>query len=352
MSAPTMGTGLAGSNGGALTPMLGRLDSNNRLNVFDNYSAIPSSRFWVGYMLADGQDPHIQLNPGGTRAGVAALNPGTTGDILGRNDLDVFRIGAELAITPRFSIAAQGQHVFPYDVTDSESDWTNPQLVFKHVILHTPDVAWSGVAGFNFEVGTEPIVVNDTQAKFFLGSLYYADISDRWYSQGGINFNIPFGQDVATFDWTVGFGWWIYRHPALYGSWPQNKCGGGGGCGCSDPFLAYEGYGPRGYGCGGGCGGCGCREPFFLGVTPSFYFLGKHAMGDNDSFDPFNGLTLVTPGGVALAQYEEPRHVVDFTLGGTIHMRGNLALNLGWSFPLTGPNARRHEFLTALNWYF
>lgn len=364
-----MGTGLAGSSGGALTPMLGRIDSNNRLNIFDNQSAIPTTRFWVGYLAADGQDPHVRLAPGFLPGSVAALNPGTTGDITGRNDVSVFRLGAEYAFTPRFSISAQGQHVWAHDVTDSASDWTNPQLMFKHIILRTPDVQWSGVAGVNFEVGTDPYTINDTHSRLFLGSLYYTDIGQKWYSQGGVNFTIPTGQDVATFDWTVGFGWWWYRHPQLIEEATRQvrgrsgRYGGCGGCGGYDfgydPFLYGDGYGPGQGFCRGGCPHCGSRGPFILGVTPSFYFLGKHAMGDNDSFDPFNGVVLTDATGAVtgipgttVGQYEEPRHVVDFTLGGTIHMRHGLALNLAWSFPVTGPNARRDEFLMALNWYY
>ena len=39
-----------GAGSGANTAFIGRLDQNNRFNLFDNMSAIPRSRVWLGYL--------------------------------------------------------------------------------------------------------------------------------------------------------------------------------------------------------------------------------------------------------------------------------------------------------------
>ncbi len=322
---------------------LGRMDSNNRLNVFDNYSAIPTSRLWVGYQLTDRQQSDVRLVNGATAAQFAALNGGRT--LLGQNSAQLLRAGGELAFTPRFSIAVQGQYTWPGDDNAAQEDWTNPQIIVKHVITQGPFTTVSGVFGIAIEAGSDRFVINDASTRVIPGVLFHHAVNQDVFVQGGGSFSFASRNDTNTFDWSLGFGWWAYRAPGA--GLPRYQQ--------FDHCVDSDTYGTRG-GCGScrrGCGGCRpwCRGKWIQGIAPGVYFFGKHALNDNDRLNAF-GLNYTDPTGLAVARYEEGRHILDITVGGTVLLKHNLSLNLGYSFPITGARARNNEFLMALNWNF
>lgn len=337
-----------GLTGAAFANNPGRMDSNNRLNIFDNYSAIPTSRLWIGYQVTDRQRSDVRLVNGSSAADFAALNNGQT--VIGDNGATLLRAGGEFAFTPRFSIALQGQYTWPGDDNGAQEDWTNPQLLFKHVLKQDRFTTISGVFGIAIEAGSDTGVINDASTRVIPGVLFYHDLAPDLFTQGGASFSFASRNDTNTFDWSLGLGWWAYRTP--YAGLPRyqqfDHCVDAGPC-CGGR-RRWGGCGRRGCGrCGGGCNRC--DEKWIRGIAPGIYLFGKHAMNDNDRLNAF-GLTYTDAFGNEVAKYEEGRHIIDMTLGGTVLLKHNLSMNLGYSFPLTGPRARNNEFLMALNWNY
>lgn len=326
---PQLVASAAGS--GANTPMLGRLDSNNRFNMFDNMSAIPKSRVWFGYQLSEGNNTNVTLTPAGTGAML-----GTAAGILNRHHQNTYRFGMEYAVSCDLSVAFQGQYVTPFDASGPQEDWTNPQMMVKYVLNRGCQSVLSGTLGYAPEASTTGTVINDDHDRVYPGILYYRQLSDDSFLQAGSQFGIPVHGEQYTWDWALSYGFWAYRHSSI-----DPCCSCGGGCGCG-------GYGG---GCGSSCGcGCQCDQPCLLGIVPQIELLGKHVIGDTT----FNAPSGLPSGGPFIPWFvgEEPRHIMDVTIGTQMILKNNVSIGSGVSFPITGGNARSTEFMATLNYGF
>ncbi len=347
--APAFNPGFAGtaaptSTGGTATPMLGRLDSGNRFNFFDNQSAIPQSRAWFTYMATEGNDNHLRLtqtgeyfqNGGFTIFGYSSFKEMTQDldkpfdpDILQRHKQNTYRFGVEVALSDELSFVAQGQYVDPHKIQGLDDAWTAPQFMFKQVLLSSPnrDSVVSGTFAFSPEVGIDGQVITMPEAYVYPGMLFYEELSQDLVLQGGVQFGIPVQGDVYTLDWSVSLGYWLYRHESMFF---DNPC---------------------------------VKKPWLLGVMPMVEILGKHLLDDGtirgmaelaDDVDTSQGDIFTTPSGFyePFVEYDEPRDIVDVTIGSQFYLRNNIIFGTAVSFPISGGQVRSTEWMANINYLF
>ena len=334
-----------GGAGGAGTAILGRLDSNNRFNLFDNMSAIPRSRVWASYIYSKGTstDVKVQDTIGGAYAG--ALSSGTIPDVRNRFAQHAFRGGLEYALSDDFSVAVQGQYVVNEDPQVAE-DWTNPQFLAKYVLYRSycQDLIVSGTLGYAPEVSSDTLVVRDNEARVYPGLLAYYQVDEDLFLNMGTQVNIALEGDRHAWDWSLGAGYWAYRHESID---PRFNVG-----------FANGGYYGGGY--HGACGGCSscCEQPLLLGVVPKIELFGHHVLTDATVNNPYginsnSAFASLLSSGVEITS-EEPRHIIDLTVGSTFVLRDNISIGSGISLPLTTGRdvARQFEVLTTINYGF
>lgn len=363
--------------------ILGRADTANRFNFMDNMGASPRSRVFGAYQFAQSQNNAVfgssdlnelfdnlatsngqsqfinftgfgsglagqpMVNPDGSAASAGQLKDlftaansgtGTTTDYLEFPDSNLYRFGFEYALTPDFSFALQGQYVAPIGGGEQPADFTNPLIQLKHVFYRSDMTIVSGIVAISPEIKHRRAAIQEKTSRINPGFLFlhqFAD-DDRWMLQGGTGFSIPTRPDqITTWDYGLSIGRFIYRHESLVTGEPSDK--------------------------------------FLLGIIPQLEVLGKEIIGDNGVRGAFGlnssppqtapGTTSPVDGSttVYLPQdptrsfrqatfiYEEPRHVVDLTVGASFIFRKQMAFNAGLSFPVTGGSARALEFLTSFN---
>lgn len=363
--------------------MLGRADTANRFNVMDNMGALPRSRVFGGYQFVQAQNNAVFgsanldelfsvlnsasgqaafINFTGFGSGLAGqptvrpngspdsenqlrdlfttANSGTesTEKFLLFPDSNLYRFGFEYALTPDFSFAMQGQYVAPIGDTEQPADFTNPLIQLKHVLYRDDLTVISGVLGISPEIPHRKAAIQELTTRFNPGVLFFRQFADddRWLLQGGTGFSIPSKDDqIMTWDYGLSIGRFVYRHESL--------------------LTGKE------------------SDQFLLGVIPMLEVLGKEIIGDNtvrgafglNSDAPQTALGTVSPvdgsRSIYLPQdpsrsfdqatfiYNEPRHVVDLTVGTSFILSHNRTFNVGLSFPVTGGSARALEFLTSYN---
>lgn len=362
--------------------ILGRADTANRFNFFDNMGAIPRSRVFGAYQFAQsqnnavfgsanldelfsildtasGQAAFISFTGYGSGlAGQPTVTPGAPGaeqdlrDLFtaensgtGRTeeyllfpDSNLYRFGIEYALTPDFSVALQGQYVAPIDSSEQAADFTNPLIQLKHVLFRDDLTVISGVVGISPEISHRKAAIQEKTSRINPGVLFFRQFpdDDRWFIQGGTGFSIPTKEDqIMTWDYGLSIGRFIYRHESLLTGEPTDK--------------------------------------FLLGIVPQFEVLGKEIVGSNvvrgafglsssaphtapGTFSPVDGSTTIyfpQDPSLSFSQatfvYNEPRHVVDLTMGASFIFSHDRTLNVGLSVPVTGGNARALEFLTSFN---
>lgn len=300
-----------GMGGGAGTMILGRADALNRFNLFDNMSAEPITRAWFAFQAIEGLNTNVVGNPA-----------------LGRPNQDLYRFGFEYAFSDVSSFAAQGMYNVTSDTGTGigalEESWSNPQFLFKRVLYRNCCSTVAGTIGFVPEVSTQASTINESFSRVQPGVLAFRDLGNDWFVQGGAQLNIPLkGNATTSADWAVSLGKWLYRHESLDG--------------CGDQ----------------------CCLPWIVGMTGQVEMLGKHVTGDSTISGGFFVLeedpdsTPTNP--IFFAQtfdFEEARHVLDMTFGTNILLRNNTAVGLGYSFPITGNEVRRGEFIVSYNIFF
>ncbi|MCA9113454.1 MAG: hypothetical protein KDA79_00090 [Planctomycetaceae bacterium] len=356
MGAAPAASAAGGAGGGAGGGFLGRLDSNNRFNLFDNMSAIPTSRVWASYIYTEGTNTNTILTPyGRTLSGlssptaIAALrSAGITGDIRDDFDQHAFRGGIEYAFSDDFSLAVQGQYVVTDDSQAAE-DWTNPQIMAKYVLYRScyNDLIVSGTLGYAPEVGSDKLVYRDNQARLYPGLLAYYQASEDLFLSLGTQLNVPLEGDKYAADWAIGAGYWAYRHESID---PRFNVG-----------FANGGYYGGGY--GGYCNSCQ-QQPLLLGIVPKIELFGHHVLSDATQADPYGvsnyelsqalNFAGITTTGQDIFVEEEPRHIIDLTVGSTFVLRDNISVGVGLSVPLSAGRdyARQTEFLSTINYGF
>lgn len=363
--------------------IVGRADTANRFNVFDNMGAVPRSRVFGAYQFAQSQNNAVLGSAnlgdlfdnlstasgqatfinftgyGSGRAGQPLVTPdgsagsagqlrdlftventgtGRTEDFLLFPNSNLYRLGFEYALTPDFSFAVQGQYVAPIDVSEQPSDFSNPLIQLKHVLYRDDLTVFSGVLGISPEIPHRTAAAQEKTSRLNPGILFWRQSADddRWLLQGGTGFSIPTREDqITTWDYGLSVGRFIYRHESLMTGEPTNK--------------------------------------FLLGIIPQFEVLGKEIVGSNvvrgafglssvaphtapGTFSPVDGSTTIflpqdpsSSFDQAVFVYEEPRHVVDLTVGTSFIFSQQRSLNLGLSFPVTGGSARALEFITSFS---
>jgi hypothetical protein len=318
---------------------IGRVDQNNRLNLFDSQSAIPRDRVWYSFQFAD--DYNLS-----TFADDEEDEPAFTEDDeeVRRADEYLHRFGAELVVCRDFSIAFQGQVTDYPDVDQLETDFSNPQVMLKYVLHEDCCSVYSVVLGATFQTSNEfeagpafpadeedfETVIDEDTSRIFPGFLAYEQWSRDCFLHYGFQFGLPTEEEqIHTFDWLIGTGYWLWRDCGC--------CHGCGGCG--------HGCGGCGHGCGGcGCGhGCGYRDT--RGLVLQLELLGKHVLGENEIEGPFG---LPEDDFV----FVEDENVVDLTVGGTVFCGDGVTAAAGFSFPITDDNVREAEFITTLGYLF
>lgn len=387
---------------GANTPQLGRNDQINRLNLFDNMSAAPQSRAWVGYQAVAGFNTGLR----GTDEFIHFVQPrpiferstdtfvdsfGTTirtdtiREVFRDSPADVdailrqytgidttffrynqrlFRVGVEWAPCncDCFSVSVQGQHVNP-EADGPDEDWTNPQIMLKWAFARDCDTVVSAILGVTPETETDVGEINEPDTKIYPGLLFYEGITDCLFLQGGFQFGIPMHRnEVDTADWSVSLGYWLYRD-----TYPHHAY-----CGPPNLLRAFK----------------------ITGIIPQINLLGKHTLNNHLIVGPFGLPTAVpnlstnatevitetvteTPSGIGggggstvtttvtstptiltqsfpagLVIYDEPTAVLDFTVGGQIIFANSIQVGLGYSFPITHGEVRDGEFLSNVTYLF
>jgi hypothetical protein len=301
------------------TPQLGRLDQANRLNLFDNMSAMPNNKVWFGLQYTSGINTGI--GPGEDAGpGFGAAFPGLVAQQKQLN----YRIGAEVLVTCETSIAFQGQYF--QNLTDDVGgegfgdDWSNPQCMLKQVIARDCDTVLSATLGLTTQTAIERGDFDENTTKFYPGMLYYETLSPQLFTQGGFQFGIPVRDDqITTFDWSLSLGYWLYQDCSLV----------------------------RGH--------CCCNRGQITGIIPQVNLLGKHTVGDDTRANAFGIPTFVPAGGGGFDEiflYTEPQHVLDLSVGTLIIIGCDVQVGLGYSFPITSEDTRDNEFLSYVNYLF
>jgi hypothetical protein len=359
LAAPTAPAFAATDLGEGSAVMLGRGDQNQRFNLFDHMAAIPQTRAWFGFQYMNDYTTGLSLSSSfidfmfsnGFSDQEAILDElaahGISSDVFTDRKVFLYRAGVEVALCPNFSLAAQWEY-FTVNGETVEDGFNNPQIMAKYVLCRSDSCVVSAILGFEPETETDPFEFKEERSRLYPGALFYKDCGD-FILQGGFQFGIPLSENqVHTFDWALSLGYWLYRNPR-----------------CCDLGCAYSRYG-NGCGgcsgCGGGdwCGGCGWLKGSILGVIPQVELYGKHVLGDATVTSPFNTPTFFDiddslPGDEysgTIFLFEEPRNVIDLTIGANILVTRSCSIATGVSFPLTGDDVRNFEYLLYLNYSY
>jgi hypothetical protein len=287
------------SGGGTGTDMIGRSDFFNRFNLFDTQSAIPRNRVWFNFQRNE------DFNPGLIPNTALPLTPTTIAAVHDRPTQYLYRGGVELALTPYLSFAAQQQYIAMTDTTFYNPSWGDPQFMLKCVVSQDHDRTVSAILGVSPHLSQSPGEIRSPRARIYPGFLFYRSLNEVLFTQGGAQFGLPLATrgDIVTFDYAFSTGFWLYR----------------------------------------ACETKSCRRPWLTGVAPQVEFFGQHAFWDSHVTNP--------PQGGATTVLQQGRHVVDVTLGTSIFFR-NLLFGAGYSFPVTGAEARRGEIIGTLQYRF
>jgi hypothetical protein len=231
--------------------------------------------------------------------------------ITSRRDEILYRFGAEVALTDRFSLAAQQQYISAFDTATgdfADSSWSSPQLMAKFAVIANECTVGSATLGLQPQTSITDSEIRDHNTILYPGFLLYRVVSDDLFMQAGTQFGVPFSSNpIYTWDWALSVGYWLYRNDYVM------ECG---------------------------------RRPLLTGVVPQAELFGKHVVNNE-----VTGNTFEDAFGVFGLQVEQPRDVIDMTLGARFFFR-RLSWASGFSFPHTGSNVRRNEWLNTFQFNF
>lgn len=284
--------------------MLGRGDSVNRFNIFDNMNALPQNRVWYGYQsLSDfktGFGEHLnQLYP-----------------LAQYRIVQLHRLGMEWAWGNALSLTVQGQYVASTGTVANNDAWANPQVMFKWACWYTDSTIISPVLAVQIQTPQQFGELHEQTSRLMPGCLFFQALNEAIFVQGGAQLSFPFADGATTFDMGVSLGWWLYRDGSLEVAGRRTQ--------------TWE----------------RTALPFLTGMIPQVELFGKHVLSGANSrpLDPYlPGQTTKYSG------YEEVRHVYDMTAGVRFLIYNHFALGVGYSFPLTGKYVRSDEFISTLN---
>lgn len=274
--------------------MIGRLDANGRLNLFDSMSAIPRNRVWYSFMSAAGYSANLT-------AGIIPVNQVT------HTNMIVQRFGGEVKLWDSASLSVQAQTLNPTSTTGPVGSLTggfsNPQFMGKQIIYADCDLVISGIFGVTPNVGFNDTDIRDATTRLFPGLLFYQQWNDRLYLYGGAQLGLPTVADnITTFDWGLGAGYWVYDS-------------------------------------------CCCRS-WLQKISIQYEVFGKHVLGDKVVGNYFQA-----PVGLGTT-YTEGRAVLDMTAGGSVYLGYGVQVSAGYSFPITTTDVRNGEFVSTIGYNF
>jgi hypothetical protein len=288
---------------GGTTAMLGRGDADNRFNLFDNNTAIPTNRVWFSYEL-------MQKFDSGVRIGIpTSIESAAIQKRFGlQNTEDLYREGVELALSKNFSIAFQDEYVATEGSDHAPDAWADPQIMLKYALVLRDASAVAATFGLQPQVASNRGEFHEKDTRFFPGVLIYEGM-DKCFLQTGAQFGISSRNLSNTFDWVIATGYWVYRADCSEGN-----------------------------------------KPWLTGISPMVEVYGKHVL-TNSQNQPYSIPESLSSPGVG-APFREPRNVIDVTAGGRILLREKISVGTAVSFPVTGADVRRTEFLANLTFLF
>lgn len=304
--------------------MLGHLDAQNRLNIFNNFSAQPITHAWYGFAFA--ADYSI-----GNIQDAAAL--GLTTDEGERPNQVRNRVGFELAISRNFSVAFQGEHI---NVTDSQflaDSWANPQVSFKRVFYRDTRNIISGVVAVTLEGNVQPQESREDFTSVQPGLIWHHSFGERFFNTG-FQFGLPTGSTgVDTITYMLGYGRFLYRDPCraryskLYGGYGADSCGP-----CCDGDDCDS--------CGANAYRCGffgwLRREVGLPIHTVAWQIegyGKGVLGDSQYVLPVGDSDLLNTPSLTV---QEQQNTFDLTTGLTVLYGKGWGASCAASMPITG----------------
>lgn len=289
----------AGTTSATGTDMIGRSDFFNRFNLFDTQSAVPRNRVWFSFQRNENFNPSITV--GSDAAGL----PDAANQVTNRPTTYLYRMGAEIALSERASFSFQHQYIGVSDTDAFDPSWGDPQFMAKYAVVMDYDRVVSAILGFSPHFATSTGEIRSPRARIYPGLLFWQALGDRDFLQGGTQVGIPLANgDIPTFDYALSAGYWVYK--------------------------------------AAGCESCGNRS-LLTGIAPQVEIFGQHAFWDNridGAPDDFGGATA-----------QQGRHVIDVTVGASVLLR-SLIVGAGYSFPITGAEARRSEIIGSIIYRF
>jgi hypothetical protein len=284
--------------------MQGRGDFLNRFNIFDNMSAAPTNRTWVGFQALDKfqtgfgnyNDPNLPLTQ--------------------RRNEYLYRGGAEIALGNLLSFVAQGQYVSSVGTNDNFDAWANPMFAVKWAAIFTESCIISPVIAFQPNTGQRDDQLHDRSARIYPGFLFFETLGGNCFLQGGCQCGITTGSGSDTVDYGLSFGMWLYRDSSLDVAGRR-----------TDPFERSA-------------------LPCCTGVIPQLELYGKNVISGASHlpFDP----TLPNQVGDYIG-FKEAENVYNMTAGCRFLFINHFSLSLGYSRPISGGYVSKNEFLTTLN---
>lgn len=283
---------------GTTNTMIGRGDQLNRFNLFDNMAAVPQTRVWFGLMYLEGFDVGRPTGPGSD-----SLSSNVASQLNRRNEV-LYRTGAELALGERFSFAVQGQYISGFDTSSANDSWAAPQLMGKFALIRNEATTVSAIFGLQPQISVTEGEPRDRATLFYPGMLFYRNVSDNLFVQGGFQVGVPSNNNfTTTLDYALSFGYWLYRNDEV------SDCG---------------------------------RRPLLTGIIPQVEFFGRNTLA---------GSTVVDDLDMDNVSAQSARNVFDVTVGGRLQFRRLYWAN-GFSVPITGPDIRRTEYSTSVGFNF
>jgi hypothetical protein len=293
----------AGPGAESSVAMLGRGDADNRFNLFDNNSAFPTNRVWFSYELMQGFQTGVRIGiPTSIESAAQQAKFGI------RHTEDLYREGAEIALSSRCSIAFQDQYIATEGDSHAPDAWGDPEIMLKYAFCETATSAVAATLGLQPQVASNNGELHEKDTRFFPGVLFFQGCG-KMFVQGGAQFGISSTNLANTFDWALATGCWIYRAETTEG-----------------------------------------HKPCLTGISPMIEIYGKHVL-DNSQNQPFSIPVSSSMPSVG-APFREERNVLDVTAGGRILLYDHTVFGAAVSFPVTGTDVRRTEFLANLTFLF
>lgn len=290
----------------AAIDMLGHAEFFNRLNMFENMTALPTNRVWGGYENL--QD--FQTGFGNYKVpGLPLTQP--------RSE-DLYRGGAEIAIGNLFSFTAQAEYVSSIGSQSNQDAWANPWFALKWAAIFTECTVVSPVLAFQPGTSQSYGEVHDRGARVYPGMLFFQSFDNCFFLQGGCQFGIAAGSGggANTADYGLSFGMWLYRHDSLDVA----------GC-LTDSFERTT-------------------LPLCTGIVPQLELWGTNVINGagRAPIDPNEpGMTDSYLG------FNQGQNVYDMSVGCRFLFINHMSLGLGYCFPLSGAYVFKNEFTTTFN---